>query len=276
MKNRSLPFFVLSIIHGGLLIMTFYKKKSKTFLLLNISIGIGYIFEYFVLNVFKMYKYCPNIFKNKWIDSVFGALLSQSLFIPISATLLIKGWGRVVVSLLYGGVERCFIKWGIFENYTWSTTLTVTTMPFFFNQVRKWWESLLQGNSIKENISLFFCYWVNYTNILYFCLALLNKYRFRIGFVKDQYWEHFMIVPVYTAFCGLVGSISTIYLGKPFKVFGIILLHSLDRLLFSSRIIKPSSHQDLYLLLPLHVSMFFLGEYFHSLMKMIIKQEKAR
>ncbi|WP_246938779.1 hypothetical protein [Bacillus pinisoli] len=271
MKKKTIPFIVLTIIHGFFLLLAFVKKGNKTFLVLNVSIGIAYIFEYFVLNVLKMYFYYPKVFKVKWIDSVFGALLSQSLFIPIASTLIVLfkvGWkGRILVALIYGVIERLFISWGVFRNFTWSTLLTITTMPLYFNQVKKWWRDIEQGHPLKLKVSVFLSYWINYTNILYFSLALLNKYRFRIGILRDQYWEHFILVPIYTLIVGTIGTISTIYFRNPLKIICLLLLHLLDRFLYKWKLIRPSSNKDLYLLIPIHASMLLLGEYFFRSIK---------
>ncbi|MBM7660234.1 hypothetical protein JOC85_001001 [Bacillus mesophilus] len=262
--NKSMPFIFLAIIHFLLLGVTFYKKGNKTFSLLFISIGIGYVFEYFVLNVFKMYKYNPNIFKNKWIDSVFGALLSQSVYIPISATILTMfklGWKwRIVAASIYGVIERLFIHWGIYKNKTWSTFLTITAMPIYFYIVAKWWDDVLNGERVKIYISIFFGYWISYTNILYFCLVLFKKYRFQIGILKEKYWEHFILVPIYTCISAIIGSVNTIYSSQESKWKGLLVLHAFDRVLFKYKVIKPSTKFNLYSLIPIHLFVLFFGE----------------
>lgn len=270
MNKKSIPFLILAIPHAIILLYTYKIKGKKTFGLLTIGIGTAYVFEYFVLNVFKMYWYYPKVFKNKWIDSVFGALLSQAVFVPIAGTVLTLfklGWkSRIIASLFYGIIERVFIKCRIFENHTWKTIYTVTSMPLYFCVIHKWWEGIKKGNSLYIWVSILFCYWINYTNILYFSLALLKKYRFRVKVVRDKYWDHFIIVPMYTLLGGIIGTVSTIYLPKPFKMFSLLIMHLIDQVLYRYQLIKPSSKKSLYALIPIHVSMLLIGEAFKKLM----------
>jgi hypothetical protein len=264
-KSKSFPFIILFFIHLFLLGLTFYKKGKKTSSSLVISIGIAYVFEYFVLNLFRMYRYYPKVFKKDWIDSVFGALLSQSVYVPIAATMLSLfnlGWKwRMGISFIYGVIERLFIHWGIYRNKTWNTFLTITTLPIYFYIVARWWNDMQRGNRIKEFFSIFFCYWINYTNIFYFCLALIKQYRFRIGFLKDKYQEHFILVPIYTAISGMIGTLNTIYVRKKSKWKGLLVLHIFDRILFKYKVIHPSKTINLYSLIPIHLCVLFIGEY---------------
>ncbi|QOR68083.1 hypothetical protein IM538_08230 [Cytobacillus suaedae] len=274
MKNR-IPFILLAIIHTLLLVFTIYRKGKKTFPLLMISIGITYVFEYVVLNVFKMYWYYPKVFRNNWIDSVFGAFMSQSLFVPIAGTLLTlfsKGWKwRIGVSFFYALVERVFIHLGVYKNRYWSTFYTVTAMPLYFYVLSKWWEGVQKGNKVYIYISVLFFYWVNYTNVLFFSLALFNKYRFRIGFIEGKYWEHFILVPIYTLISGFIGAMTTVHLRRKSKLVGMAVHHLIDRLLFGYKIIHPSNSRSLYALIPIHITMLLVGEYYYSLIRKVSK-----
>lgn len=270
MKNR-LPFILLAILHTFLLIFTFYRKGKKTFPLLMISVGIAYVFEYFVLNIFKMYWYFPKFFKNNWVDSIFGAFMSQSLFVPIAGTMLTlfnKGWKwRVGVSIIYAIVERIFTLLGVYKNRKWSTAYTVTAMPFYFFILSKWWAGVRNGNKVIIYLSVFLTYWVNYTNVLYFCLALFNKYRFRIGFLRDKYWEHFILMPIYTFVSGFIGALTTLHLSRKVKLAGIAVHHIIDQILFRYKTIRPSNSRSLYSLIPIHVTMLLVGEYYYRLIR---------
>ncbi|KAA0549930.1 hypothetical protein FZW96_00850 [Bacillus sp. BGMRC 2118] len=271
MKKNSIPFLVLAIIHGIILIITLRKKGKSTYTLLTIGIGAAYVFEYFVLNVFKMYKYYPKVFKNKWIDSVFGAVLSQAVFVPIAATVLTlfnQGWrARILVSLVYGAIERIFIKLNIFSNDKWSTWYTVGAMPVYFYVINKWWRGLQHGNKIIHWFSLMLCIWISYTNVFFVALAGFRKYRFRVRLVRDRYWDHFIVLPLYTLLAGIVGTVNTIHLPKAFKWCGVLFMHLIDQTLYHCKIIKPTSRISLYLLIPIHSVILLFGEYYRKLMK---------
>ncbi|MBM6619599.1 hypothetical protein [Bacillus suaedaesalsae] len=271
MNKKSIPFLILAILHSIILLITFRKKGKKTFTLLTIGIGVAYVFEYFVLNVFKMYKYYPKIFKNKWIDSVMGALLSQAVFVPITGTVLTlfkHGWkARIGAALFYGATERIFIKWKIFSNDTWSTIYTVGAMPMYFYIITKWWRGLQNGNKLIQWSSLLLCFWTNYTNILFIALARYKKYRFRFHAVRNRYWDHFIIVPLYTLLASIVGTINTFHMPTSFKWCGILFMHLIDQCLFHCKLIKPSNKGSLYKLLPIHISILLLGEIYKKLIK---------
>ncbi len=278
MKNR-IPFILLAIIHTFLLIFTLYRKGKKTYPLLMISIGIAYVFEYFVLNIFRMYWYFPKFFKNNWVDSVFGAFMSQSLFVPLAGTMLTlfnKGWKwRVGVSITFAMVERIFTKLGVYKNRKWSTAYTVTAMPFYFFILSKWWVAVQKGNKVIIYLSVFFTYWVNYTNVLFFSLALFNNYRFRIGLLKDKYWEHFILVPIYTFVSGFIGTMTTLHLNRKVKLAGIAAFHLIDQLLFKYKVIRPANSKSLYLLIPIHLSNLLVGEYYYSFIRKNYKFNKG-
>jgi hypothetical protein len=277
MKNR-LPFIILSIIHTILLLFVFYRKGRKTFPLLMISIGMAYVFEYFVLNLFKMYWYSPKFFRNRWIDSVFGALMSQAVFVPIVGTFLTlfnKGWKwKFGASFAYGVVERIFIYMGVFKNKRWHTIFTVSAMPIYFYILAKWWEGVQKGDKMRIYLSLFLNNWINYTNVLFFSLALFHRYRFSMNLGKEKYWEHFILVPVYTFLSGAIVTLTTISKGKYSKFLGSTILHIIDRILFRLKIIQPSGSRSLYNLIPIHIGMQLVSDYYFRLVtrnKKIVK-----
>lgn len=89
MKKNSLIYAILTFLHLVLVIITFVKKwDKKPWILLFSSIGQAYVFEYFVLNILKSYKYYPKVFSNKWQDTILGAIISQAFTVPIMATAL--------------------------------------------------------------------------------------------------------------------------------------------------------------------------------------------
>jgi hypothetical protein len=86
MRNRNtIAFFFLFIIHSVLLGFSFYKSKNRKllFVLLSANMGFAYLLEYIVLNLFKGYRYKPKIMKKQIFDNIFGAILSQGVFLPL-------------------------------------------------------------------------------------------------------------------------------------------------------------------------------------------------
>lgn len=86
--------------------MPFIKRKIKKqlFTLLMSNIGLAYLFEFFVLNLFTAYTYKPGILKNAHLDNIFGAILSQAIFVPFTAVFLTArkvGWIGKLLSGVY-------------------------------------------------------------------------------------------------------------------------------------------------------------------------------
>jgi hypothetical protein len=273
MSKKTIPFVALSVVHFILFFYTFIQKKQKTLPLFISSIGMAYVFEYFVLNLFKMYQYYPRVSRNKWIDSVFGALLSQAVFVPIAATFIalfnLGGKWQLGFTLFYGLTERIFIKWKIFKIYKWSTFFTICLLPLYFQIVKRWWE-LLQKHQSKfvEVLSVLFCYWVNYTNIYFFIVVCFRKFFLRIGFLKDTYWEHFILVPLYTLYLSIICTKATLAEKPISKWKTLITLHLSDLLLSKLNILKATK-QGIRQFVPIHLGFLLLGDYVYKIIKRV-------
>lgn len=118
-KKHYMPFFLLLFFHISLLIFTFYKKKDRKFLFITLISGVGlcFIFEYFILSLFKAYRYKPKLFKNRDLDNFFGAIMSQAFFVPCTAIFLTAfkvGWkGKLLFAMFFGLIEKLFLFMGI-------------------------------------------------------------------------------------------------------------------------------------------------------------------
>jgi hypothetical protein len=200
-KNR-IPFLILFIIHAFLIGLAFYKNKNKknTFIFLGSIMGFAYLLEFFVLNVFKAYKYKPKVLKNKSLDNILGAFLSQSIFVPFTAVYLtIAEAGGV--KKLFGGiyfslVELIFLRLGVYEHNWWRTVYTFILIPIYFILSDWWYYGITKKNIIIRQISFFLMIMVTETN-LFLILAILRKIRF--GWGRYHAWtEHFIITPIYS------------------------------------------------------------------------------
>ncbi|WP_147534310.1 hypothetical protein [Bacillus marasmi] len=204
MRNKKsinrYPFIILGIIYFILLIITFYKSKDRkrhVVLLLNYA-GFAYIFEYFVVALFDGYVYKPNFFKQKKVDSIFGAVWSQFFYVPVAAlfiTVFGLGWKmKLLFSTLFLLIERIFIKIGVYKNKWWKTSYTflLILLSFFLND--KWNQQLIKRNPFYLFISFTNTIQVTWMNILYI-FALFKKVRY--GIPPFLSWkEHFKIAPL--------------------------------------------------------------------------------
>jgi hypothetical protein len=202
-KNRnSIPFLILFFIHSFLIVLTFYRNKNKKniFTLLVSNMGFAYLFEFFVLNLFKAYKYKPKVLKNRSLDNVFGAFLSQAIFIPFTAVFLTiskSGWPfKILGGIYFSLIEILFLWLGVYKHNWWKTVYTLILIPFYFNWSDVWYKFIGKKNELVQFVSFFLMIMVTETN-LFLVLAILRKVRF--GFGKYYGWtEHFILSPLYS------------------------------------------------------------------------------
>ncbi len=136
-NRNSVPFLILALIHFILLFPLIQKKRNKnTWILLLSNIGFAYLFEYFVLNLFKAYRYKPSVFKKRYFDNIFGAILSQGVFVPIASTFLTvfqKDWKwKACFSLFYFLIEKLFLRLKIYKENWWSPVYTFILILCYF------------------------------------------------------------------------------------------------------------------------------------------------
>jgi hypothetical protein len=200
-KRNKIPFIILFLVHSSLLGFSFYNSKNKKqlFSLLMSNIGLAYLLEFFVLNLFKAYKYNPKILKSNYFDNIFGAILSQAIFVPFTAVFLTAkkvGWlGKITGGLYFSLVEIAFLELKVYKHYWWKTVFTLILIPLYFRISDAWNVFLSKKNPLIRFISLFFTIMVTEANLL-FIFATLRKIRF--GFGRYHTWnEHFVIVPLY-------------------------------------------------------------------------------
>jgi hypothetical protein len=250
-KNQNfIPFFILLFIHTFMLVFTFYKKKdwkSLTVLLLT-GMGLCFLFEYFVLSLFKAYRYKPKVFVNKDLDNFLGAILSQAVFIPFTAIFLTAfklGWkGKLFFSLFFSSVEKLFLYLKIHKNNWWKTRYTLSLIPVFFTINDLWYRHLRSGTPIVQFCSLFLSILAKGLFLLYF-MPLLQKFRFGLG--RWHTWkEHFEIAPLYSI---AHSFITAVIIKKDSSLKGVVMAFSfvklMDLFVTKTRFVKRKFSQSL-------------------------------
>ncbi|MGG3468938.1 hypothetical protein ABES02_15825 [Neobacillus pocheonensis] len=265
LKRNSLPFFILLLIHTCLLGFTIQKSKNrkKIFVLLFANMGFAYLFEYFIFNLFKAYSYKPKIVTKRIFDNIFGAFLSQAIYVPFTAVFLTRkkcGWGSKIASGIYFYlVEKVFLNLGIFKLSGWKSIYTLILLPFYFKLSDFWFASLNKKTSIVRFLSLFFMIMVTETN-LFLILAFLR--RLRMGRGRYHSWrEHFILSPLYTI---LISLFTAIILRKR-NVFGVklgVVLFAafLNKLFVKLKILKNTLHPIAYYAIR-SIMIFVYGQY---------------
>ena len=229
----------------GLLGWTFFKKKDKHTLFISLlsNISFAYLFEYLVLNLFQGYHYKPRFLKNPRLDNIFGAVLSQAIYVPSTSLFLTAfraNWGiRMIFVIYFVTIEYIFIKLKIYKTKWWSPFFTFIGIPIHFFLSDLWYKYLKKGTPLVLSISLFNMIVVTSSNIL-FLLAVLRKFKFGIGSYHTWY-EHFVITPLYSILFSVVAT-STLKVGdwsSKVKVFLFALL--LDTIARKNNILNKNS-----------------------------------
>jgi hypothetical protein len=273
---RILPFGILILIHISVLLYTFYKHKNRRtlFVLLLTNIGFAYLFEFFVFNLFKSYKYKPRIFKKRYLDNVLGAFLSQGIYLPISSVFISSfayGWRvKASITLFYAITEIVFIKLKIFKKNWWKTSYTVMFIPLYFYISDLWYRLLKIGNKRIFDLSYFIVSWVTGLSILNI-VSVIRKKRFGIGHVRT--WrEHFILAPLYWFFLTLSTVLSLRNSNQLYgKLQAFLIMKVVDWFLLKKRMMDVNKSNG-YIHPLFQVIMIFLMDKY----KNIIKKEQYK
>jgi len=246
-----------------MLIYTFTKSKEdkkNIFVMLITNIGIAYIFEYFVLNLFRAYKYMPKVFKQQTIDNIFGAILSQAVFVPITSvfiTALNLRWkAKLLFGLYFYIIDIFFLKLKVYKHNWWKSVYTLTLIPIYFVISDKWHSLLKKDNPIIKLLTLYLSILSTGIN-LYFLLAVMGVYRFGKG--KYPSWrEHFIIAPIYCMFLSLYAAWANIKRGLLPKLSILLVCFGVDSLLIKMNILKTKFRIPIENLF-VHVSMIIVS-----------------
>ncbi|CAM3850488.1 hypothetical protein [Mesobacillus thioparans] len=200
-KKNALPFLLLTAVHVLLFfIFTKRSRQKNIWPLLLTNIGLAYLFEYPVLNLFKGYSYKPKILKKKAHDQILGAVLSQGFYVPITATLLTlyrkNGYWKLGSTLIYYGIEKYFLSLNIYNAYWWKPSYTVFFMNIYFNISDLFYKALNADKKWALVIAQYFSTEVICVTLLYIS-AVGRKVRFGRG-IYHSWREHFIIAPLYS------------------------------------------------------------------------------
>lgn len=278
-KWNKYPFMFLLLVHASLLVFTLIKKRDRKTLLTLIAsnMGFAYLFEYFVLNLFHAYKYKPRIIKKDYFDNIFGAILSQAVYIPFTAVFLTAfriGWkGKVLFVLYFHLIERWFLKLKIYKTRWWSPIYTSVLLPIYFKLSDKWYEYLLRKTPIVLFISLFLAVMGTGVNIIYLA-AVTGNFRFGKG-ILNKWKKHFVFAPLYSIFLSLYTAWSIRKDGWAPKIRILILCLCTDFLLFKKGYVKKN-FQIPFLNVIIHSFMVGMSEVYKRIIYSDVKKDNKK
>ncbi|TXC86040.1 hypothetical protein FS935_18495 [Metabacillus litoralis] len=243
LNQNSIPFFILMIIHLGMIVNLMIKKKGKIYWFVLLSnIGFAYVFEFIVLNIFQAYKYKPAILKKSALDNIFGAILSQALFIPITATFLtatsVNWFGKLAFTIYFYLIEHLFIKLKVYKLYWWRPRYTFLLLPVAFT-ISDLMKSALEKNKKWAGNVVHYLSLVVVSITILFVPATMRKIRYGIGFYHS--WkEHFILAPLYSFYISFVVFMNSEKSGMVQKFKTLLILCFTDYLLCYMKILKTN------------------------------------
>ncbi|WP_421378440.1 hypothetical protein ACOJQI_13005 [Bacillus salacetis] len=266
LNRNSIYFFILALVHLFLLIATLLRKKERiTWVLLLTNMGMAYIFEYVVLNYLQAYKYKPSVVKTRYLDNIFGAILSQGIYVPIAATFITVFNGnwkwRAGFSCYFFLIEKLFLKLGLYKLNWWKPYFTPCLLMIYFFISDRMYHAMKGKKQWALATAQYLALEVIGVSLLY-CTAASRKLRF--GLSRYHSWkEHFLIAPLYSlslSFLGVLLSFKHHFFYRIVFLGGCMLV---DYILIKIGILKMKTRQILSNI-PFHVFMIFLSRQFYK------------
>lgn len=244
LNKRSVPFLLLALFQTFFICLLKKRRSSNTWTLFFLNIGMAFIFEYIVLNMFQAYTYKPRLVKKKYFDNVFGAILSQGLYIPVSATFITvfgkKLKWKLGFTFFYYCIERLFIFLKIYKINWWKPFYTVILLPVYYLLSDFFYKGLEQQKIMAKKIAHYLTIMVIET-ILMYVLAYTGLMRFGI---KNVYSTrlHFMIAPVYCIFMSFISTSLAKEKGIFFRIVHLFSYKVIDVILIKTGIMALNRH----------------------------------
>ena len=274
LNKNSLPFLILTLVHFTMLLILLKRKKlSNVWLLLLSNMGFAYLFEYIILNLFQSYRYKPSIFKKRDFDNILGAILSQGIYVPISATFLTlfkMNWGwKISFSFFYYLIEKLFIQLKIYKVYWWKPIYTLTLLNVYFSISDAFNKALTHNRKWAMQIAHYLSIEVIGVSLMYVS-AVIRQIRF--GYGKLHTWrEHFMLAPLYSFGLSYIGMKNSIKPGILIRLLMLFYTIAIDISLSRLGILKINYRQILGSI-PYHIFMIVITRLLYL---KIFQKEKA-
>lgn len=240
-NKNSFPFIILGILHLILIYRLIKAKKDNSkWMLLLTNIGLAYLFEYFVLNLCKAYRYKPKIMNRRYLDNILGAIMSQALFVPITATYLAvfkKGWrSKFGFTLGYFLVENLFLRLKVYKVNWWRPTYSFIFLNIYFVISEAIYKLLTEKKEWALKTAHYFMVVVVDVNLMY-VNAVRDKFWFGRGLFRS--WnEHFIIAPLYSLLISLVNILFSVQTGMIYLPLNFLCNIVIDAALVKNGLLK--------------------------------------
>lgn len=214
--------------------------------------GWTYLAEYPVLVLFSAYQYHPHVLKDEFHDSIVGAIVSDAFSIPVAGVLAAAfdfGWkGSTVLAGLIVGLEALFVRLQIYEHYWWRFWITGIGLLAWFSLAKFVYKRLRTRVTTGLRFAVLFC-----TNLLiqasavFLLAALLQAYRYEIGWFTDQSRDHVAFSTAYILLLSLVFvTLVMLKVRWLWRVVAILLLTPINWLMAEYGILHMSPRWSLF------------------------------
>lgn len=159
--------FISSIITVVLSLCKANNKKFTIAFLFSI-IGFSFVLEAGLVLALNAYSYYPKIFKDSYLDIIFGNYFSQISVSSTSLLLAIYNLSYIwycIFGLIYFVIDVIFVKLGIYEHFWYKSIYTFIGFILFSWLVKKWY-------GIANNPTNRFIYYFS----LYFSVASFSTF----------------------------------------------------------------------------------------------------
>ncbi|MFC0215091.1 hypothetical protein ACFFK0_22090 [Paenibacillus chartarius] len=195
------PYLVLCLIHIPMLITVAVRKRQYSVIVVSLGFsGIVYVVEYVILVLLGSYSYYPGLLPDRFQDSVLGAVVSNLIAIPVTATViavnqLSNKWIMGAV-LLFACTEWLFVKLGVYELHWWRIPYTSICLVVFFSFGRLWYKGLMRRNRWCRFVTLHMQTWSMVATIM-FLFNISGIRLFHLGLVEEVHRDDIMLASIF-------------------------------------------------------------------------------
>jgi hypothetical protein len=144
-------YFYLGLVFFSLVLLTYTWMKSRSVRSLMhflAMVGLGYAIEGVIYVLLGSYQYMPEIIQhNSYYDSNLGAVASNTLALPVTATFLsvfrLRWVWIAAFTLLFVGIEWLFLELNIYIHYWWTLGYTALGLPIYYATAKMIYKQLL-------------------------------------------------------------------------------------------------------------------------------------
>jgi hypothetical protein len=265
-NKNSIPFLLLAVIHVGMFLILLKRKKQKdAWILLLSNIGLAFLFEYPILNLFHAYRYKPSMMKQPFFDSILGAIFSQAIYVPITTTLLTlfnRNWKwKISFSIFYFSIEKLFLRLNIYKVYWWKPIYTLVLLNAYFYIS----DGLYKALSTQKRWALAIAHYLS-IEVIWITLMYIYAIKRNIRFGRGHFhtWtEHFIIAPLYSLILSFISAITSSKAGLFYRTLLPICHILIDQSLIRMGILKINFKQ-LFLSVTRYLLMTFISRFLYK------------